>query len=100
VENKSRQDLIKQLEEVRTSRVITYLTSDRVPFAAKIALDVLPLFYDALQLIGKTKKVSLFLYSSGGNLDAPWPIVNLIREYCEEFEVLIPSERSPKTVDQ
>ena len=25
-------------------------------------------------------------------LDTPWPLVNLIREYCKEFEVLIPEK--------
>jgi|SRR3990172_642808 len=81
---------ISSLEKSRGSRVITYLTSDRAPFPAQIALDVLPLFYQTLQSIKKTKKISLFLFSTGGNLDAPWPLVNMIREYCDEFEVIIP----------
>lgn len=87
-----RSSLIQELEKTRHSRVICYLTSDRQPFVAQIALDTLPLFYQTLQPIGKVEKLSLFLYSSGGNLDAPWPLLNLIREYCDYLEVLIPSK--------
>lgn len=83
-------DLIAALENNRSSRVITYLTSDRDPFRAQMALDVLPLFYQILKSIGHTQKISLFLYSAGGNLDAPWPLMNLMREYCEQVEVIIP----------
>ena len=86
----SRYDLIAELEKKRSSRVITYLTSDREPFKAQIALDVLPKFYLSLQVIGHTEKISLFLYSTGGNLDAPWPLVNLLREYCDFLEILVP----------
>ncbi|MBN1812725.1 MAG: hypothetical protein JXA14_12885 [Anaerolineae bacterium] len=88
----TRCDLIAQLETTTTrqSRVITYLTRDQEPFGAKIALDVLPLFSRTLQRIGYTHKISLFLYSAGGDLDAPWPLVSLLREYCDELEVLVP----------
>jgi len=88
-----RQEKIKELEKLRESKVIVYMMGDRAPtnlFHTRIALDVTPKFFKQFQLIGKTKKLSLFLYSTGGVIDAPWPLVNLIREYCDEFEVLIP----------
>ena len=85
-----RNNLIAALERNRSSRVIAYLTSDRPPFNATIQLDVIPLFHQILKVIGSTEKISLFLYSSGGSLDAPWPLMNLIREYCKEVEILIP----------
>ncbi|MCE9646896.1 MAG: hypothetical protein K8S20_12920 [Chloroflexi bacterium] len=88
--NQKRLELIAALEKARSARVISYITSDRNPFPAQIALDVLPLFNQALESIGTTKKVLIFLYSTGGNLDAPWPLMSLIREYCEEVEVVIP----------
>jgi hypothetical protein len=88
-----RQEAIKKLEELRDSKMIVYMTSDRLPqhlFPTQIALDVIPKFFKHLHRIGKTKKISLFLYSTGGTIDAPWPLVNLIREYCNNFEILIP----------
>ncbi len=86
---------LKKLSQLRKAEIIVYITGDKKPeqrFGTLIALDVLPLFYQHLSKIGKQRKISLFLYSCGGHLNAPWPIVNLIREYCEEFEVIIPSK--------
>ncbi|MCP4370397.1 MAG: hypothetical protein GY797_20130 [Deltaproteobacteria bacterium] len=88
--NASSKELISSLETKRNSRVITYLTSDRAVLGAQIALDVLSLFYDTLERMGKTEKISLYLYSTGGSTETPWPLVSLIREYCDYLEVLVP----------
>ncbi|WP_425569279.1 SDH family Clp fold serine proteinase [Shinella granuli] len=37
-----------------------------------------------------TKKISLLLHTNGGNTAAAWRLVNLIKTFCDEFEVLIP----------
>lgn len=67
------------------------MTGDREgPYSAKIADDVLPIFKEILSEIGQTEKIDLFLYSRGGSANVPWKIVSLIREYCDEFSVLIP----------
>ena len=81
---------LRKIEQNRSSRVIAYLTGDKPNFPAKIAPDVIPIFYEHLKSIGRTSKLSLFLYSTGGSLDAPWPLVNLLRQFCDEFEVLVP----------
>ncbi len=85
-------ELIKALEQTRGSRVLSYITGEKPPiFGTKIANDVIPLFKQILEKMpANTEKISLFLNTSGGDLDAPWPIVNLIREYCKDFEVIIP----------
>jgi len=38
----------------------------------------------------QNKKIDLFLYSRGGDVSVPWRIVTMIREFCDEFCVLIP----------
>ncbi|MBM3295560.1 MAG: hypothetical protein FJY82_13720, partial [Candidatus Aminicenantes bacterium] len=82
---------ISKIEDTRSSRVITYVTSDKQPpLAAKIALDTIPIFYAHLKRIGKVNKIDLFLYSAGGDIILPWRLVSLIREYCKSFSVLIP----------
>jgi len=86
----SKKDLIKELENKRCSRVISYITGDRPPFSTKIAGDVVLLFGDLLDNVGKVKKISLFLYTSGGDMLVPIRIVKLIRNHCDEFEVLVP----------
>ena len=86
-----RKQLIQQIESLRKSRVITYLTSDRQgPFNARIAMDVIPFISRQMQTIGKIKNVDLFLYSAGGDTIVPWRLVSMIREYCDKFSVVIP----------
>jgi len=86
-----KKSLIQQIEGLRKSRVITYLTSDRQgPFNARIAMDVIPLISKQLQTIGKTENIDLFLYSTGGDTMVPWRLVSMIREYCDKFSVLVP----------
>lgn len=85
--------LIRKIQKARGSSLISYITSDRQPgnlLSTKIASDVIDLFYEHLKGIGKVKRISLFLNSSGGSLDTPWPLVNLIREFCDYFEVIVP----------
>jgi len=86
----SKVDLTKKLEDERNSRVISYATSDRPPFTTKIAGDVVPLLGNLLDGIGKVKKISLLLYTSGGDMLTPIRIVKLIRNNCNSFEVLVP----------
>ena len=85
-----KQDLIKEIENDRGSRLITYITGDRRPFVTKVAEDVIPIFNRHLENIGQQDKISLFLYTRGGDMVTPLRLVKLIRSYCNKFEVLIP----------
>lgn len=86
-----KKQLIQKIEELRNSRVITYVTSDRQgPVNARIAMDVVPIISKQLQEIGKTENIDLFLYSAGGDTMVPWRLVSMIREYCDKFSVLAP----------
>ncbi len=86
-----KKSLIQQIEELRKSRVITYLTSDRQgPINARVAMDIIPIISKQLQVIGKTDNIDLFLYSTGGDTMVPWRLVSMIREYCDKFSVLVP----------
>ena len=83
--------LIQQIEKLRSSCVITYLTSDRRgPVNARVAMDIIPIISKQLRQIGKTKNIDLFLYSTGGDTMVPWRLVSMIREYCNKFSVIIP----------
>src|SRR3990167_3639049 len=86
----NKKELIEAIEKKRDSILVTYITGDRPPFNTRIAGDVVPLLSKQLEKFGKCKKVSLFLYTSGGDMLAPIRIVKLIRNHCDEFEVLVP----------
>ena len=86
-----RKSYIQQIEKLRNSRVITYLTSDRQgPFNARIAMDIVPIVSKQLRAITKVPSIDLFIYSNGGDTMVPWRLVSMIREYCDKFSVLIP----------
>lgn len=87
----NKKELIIEIEKLRNSKVITYLTSDRPgPVNARIAGDVISIISNQLRQIGKTQNIDLFIYSTGGDTMVPWRLVSMIREYCDKFSVLIP----------
>lgn len=85
--------MIGDLEKKRRSKVIVYFTGDRRPFGSRIAEDVVRPIYEHLENLdfGNGRKViDLFLYSRGGDVSVPWRIASMVREFCEEFNVLVP----------
>lgn len=81
-----------ELEKERASRVIAYITSDRPGLETEIHSEVYDIFTNHLDIIGVQKKISLYLYTRGGQTLTAWSLVNLIRQFCDEFEVIIPSK--------
>lgn len=92
----ARVSIIKEIEKKRDSRVICCINGDRqcrfpIPGMSTQILGEPHLnLYEHLLKIGKTKKIDLVLYTRGGSIDAVWPMVNLIREFCDYFSVLVP----------
>lgn len=85
-----RKDLIDQIETLRRSRVLCYVTGDRSPAAAQIGDDAVRTMYEHLRDIGQVEKLDLFLYSRGGAIDVPWRIVTALRANAQGWDVLIP----------
>lgn len=86
-------DLIIELEKVRKSKIIVYFTGDRQLSATQIAEDAVRPLYDHLVNLDfecEEKVIDLYLYSRGGNVSVPWKIATMIREFCNEFNILIP----------
>ena len=65
-----RVELYKKLESAYNSKVLAYITSDRNNMATQIASDVIDLFIKQLDRIGICKKISLYLYTRGGDTAA------------------------------
>ena len=87
---RTRMRLIRKIETLRDSRVIVYYTGDRRHQEIRIASDIHPFFFKHLQRIGEVGKIDLFLYSPGGITMAGYGLVSLVREFCKEFNVIIP----------
>ena len=87
------QDRLKFYEELEAkldTKLISYVTSDRQGFETQIAGDVIDIFIDQLDKIGVVEKISLFLYTRGGDTAAAWNIINLLRQFCDFLQVIIP----------
>jgi len=96
---KERIDNYKWIEQNRNSKLLVYFTGDRRGMETQIAVDVLEYFSEHLDKIGRVNKISLLLYTRGGDTMAAYSLVNLIRQFCKEFEIIIPSKaRSSGTI--
>lgn len=85
--------MYKDIEKMRDSKIIAYVTGDRQGMETQIHPEVVDMLAELLDVaFNKAKKISLLLYSRGGVTLAGWNIVNLIRMFCDEFEVIIPSK--------
>jgi len=86
-----RRKLYKSIESARNSHVIAYVTGDRQGRETRIAPDAIDRFGSLLDKLARPDKISLLLYTRGGETSAAWSLVNLLREFCKTFEVLVPS---------
>lgn len=88
-----RKKIIEDIESYHNSKVLVYFVGDRPLLNGRIAGDSIRWLYDHLKNLDNDKKIDtidLYLYSLGGNLDTPWPIISVLREYCDHLNVLIP----------
>jgi len=85
-----RRTLYQELEQSRQSRVIAYITGDRRQLETKIHSEVMDFFIHHLDTIVNAEKITLYLYTRGGDTLAAWSIANLIRQFCNRFEVVVP----------
>jgi hypothetical protein len=88
----TRSAIIKKIETSRKSSVICYITGDRPQLETNISSDIIDIFVHHLDTIGPTKKISLVLYTNGGNTAAAWRLVNLLHTFCDELEIIIPNK--------
>lgn len=81
------QALVKQIESQIKSKVITYFTDNN----SSINNNDVDYFFSHLNSLNQEESISLILISNGGNGMAAWRIANLIRNYCQNFNVIVPS---------
>ncbi len=89
----TRKNILSSIEENRNSNVIFYATSDRPGMEAQIDNDAFDHFVHHLDAIwsNKRNKITLILHTAGGNTSAAWRIINLLRIFCDELEIIIPN---------
>src|SRR6185503_21318045 len=78
--------ILQTLETERGRPCIVYWTTQ----LARVSLAVEVPLFDQLNAHGKQQALDLVLFTHGGDAEAPLRIVNLIREYCDSFSLLVP----------
>ena len=89
----STQSLLKSLEEDDDQLAVFLINGRKNPphlFGTQIAHDVIPCLYELFRSGPRRKRLNLVLRSNGGVLEAPLPIVSLVREFFHEFHVFVP----------
>lgn len=87
-----RKKLFSIVEKQRKSKVISYVTGDRRGLETQISNEVIDIFVQHLDGIQATRKISLLLYTNGGNTSTAWRLVNLLQIFCDELEVIVISK--------
>ena len=85
-------ELLRKIEQSRNSRLLLYVTGDRPGLEVQINQEVFDYFVNHLDKIGVTEKISLYLYTRGGSTLTAWTLINLIRQYCDNLEIIVPSK--------
>ena len=86
-----RKRLLLQIEKERASKAVLYAMGDRPGLETKIGNDTIGFFADHLDAIGPVPKISLILYTVGGNTSAAWNLVNLFHMFADELEIIVPA---------
>lgn len=87
-----RKELYDIIEKSRDSKVVLYATSDRAGMETQISHDAFDFFVHHLDVIWPIKKITLILHTSGGDTAAAWRIVNLLRIFSDDLEVIVPNK--------
>lgn len=85
-----RQAVYRQIEQNRDTKVLSFITGTRRGLETMIAVDCIDQFVDLLEQVGPTTRISLILHTNGGQTLAAWQLVNLIRMFCDDLEVVVP----------
>lgn len=86
----TRRTLYAEIEKQRETKVLAFVTGERPGLQTQIAADAVAPIVALLDEIGPTKKISLILHTNGGSVTAAWRIINLIRSFADEVEVIVP----------
>lgn len=86
-----RSGYLETIEQQRHSSALLFVTGDRPGMETQIGQDVVDLVVEHLDEIGPVPKISLVLHTKGGQTAAAWRIVNLLRSFADDLEVIVPN---------
>lgn len=88
-----RRPLIGQLQRLRGTAVVTYVTSTRPNLESPMAMDVIPILYRQLAAYPRDRYaggIDLLLHTNGGEGVVPWRLLTLLRSFAATVNLLVP----------
>src|SRR5437660_1638922 len=85
-------ELYSQIEQERNSKLLVYITGDKPGMETQISQEVHDLFLNHIDRFNLPNKITLYLYTRGGDTMAAWGLINLLRQFCKDYEVIVPSK--------
>ncbi len=92
MDHATRLPIYQEIEAERNTRVLAFVTGDRPGLETQIAQDAVRPFVTLLDQIGPVPRLSLILDTNGGDTSAAWRLINLLRSFCDELEVIVPTK--------
>lgn len=86
---KDRLQLYKEIEAERKSKLLVFITGDRPNLETQISSEMQDYFVNHLDKFDLPEKITLFLYTRGGDTMAAWSLINLIKQFCKSYEVIV-----------
>lgn len=87
--HEERKAILEEIGKARNSKVLLYVTGDRPAMETQIGPDVDDIFVEHMDAIWPAKKISLVLYTTGGNTATAWRLINLLRTFCDKLEIIV-----------
>lgn len=84
--------LLQKWSQARNAMALLYVTGNRPGLETQIHPEVLDFFTQHLDGVGTVKTISLFLHTRGGSTLAAWSLVNLLRQFTERLEIVVPAK--------
>lgn len=81
--------LYKEIEAERKSKLLVFITGDRPNLETQISSEMQDYFVNHLDKFELPDKITLFLYTRGGDTMAAWSLINLIKQFCKSYEVIV-----------
>lgn len=81
------QELIKQMQTQRDSKIVSLYHHESL---ALLSDGAMPTLFRLLKGIGYQERLDLWLHTRGGQTVTAWRIVQVFREFCSSFGILVP----------
>lgn len=82
----------QEIEKQREGKLLVYITGDKPGMETQISHEIHDLFLNHLDKFNLPKKIILYLYTRGGDTMSAWGLINLLNQFCDSYEVIVPSK--------